>query len=47
VSSHHLIKAEEVFNSFFDADLDMRMSKKKQFQLFDVGKCFMTFDELR
>ena len=46
VSSHQFDKAERGFSTRFDADLDMRMSKKSSVSAYDVVNTY-SFDNLR
>ena len=46
VSSHQFDKAERGFSTRFDADLDMRMSKKNSISAYDVVNTY-TYDDLR
>lgn len=46
VSSHQFDKAERGFSTRFDADLDMRMSKKNNISAYDVVNSFK-YDDLR
>lgn len=46
VSSHQFDKAERGFSTRFDADLDMRMSKKNSISAYDVVNTY-SYDDLR
>jgi len=46
VSSHQFDKAERGFSTRFDADLDMRMSKKSSISAYDVVNTY-SYDDLR
>ncbi len=46
VSSHQFDKAERGFSTRFDADLDMRMSKRNEFSAFNVVNTY-SYDQLR
>ncbi|MGI9550720.1 MAG: 16S rRNA (cytosine(1402)-N(4))-methyltransferase RsmH [Aurantibacter sp.] len=46
VSSHQFDKAERGFSTRFDADLDMRMSKRNELSAFDVVNSY-EYDDLR
>ncbi len=46
VSSHQFDKAERGFSTRFDADLDMRMSKKNNISAYDVVNTY-NYDDLR
>ena len=46
VSSHQFDKAERGFSTRFDADLDMRMSKRNELSAYDVVNTY-SYDDLR
>jgi len=46
VSSHQFDEAERGFSTRFDADLDMRMSKRNEFSAFNVVNTY-SYDQLR